>query len=174
MSGTGTARRMALGWGAALILAQPTVAHGQVAMSLMVGHWRGDAEVVAEWTRQRSLPVNIVIFANDMVTGTVGDAALTDGELRANRSWIASVMRRRTGYVIQAKLTGPVSRPDGIERAVLSMPLQWIDGRFEGGMTLSGWVAGGADKAPLGAGRLILHRVPDVTICQVPPAWYEP
>lgn len=159
----GTAGRIVGLW--ALALSLPLAAHAQVATPLMAGRWSGEAEIAVDWTQQRTLPVNIVIFANDMVTGTVGDAALSEGQIKRNRGWFSSIVHWKTDFVIDAKLTGPIIRGEHVERASVHMPLDWTDGRFEGGISTSGWIAGGPQAAVFAARRLVLHRVPDMTIC---------
>jgi len=84
----------------------PVVPSAQVATPSMVGWWTGEAQIVVNWTRQRTLSVNIAIFAGDKVTGTVGDATLVDGRLTQNRGWLARAMHWKTDHIIVARNTG--------------------------------------------------------------------
>jgi hypothetical protein len=54
----------------------------------MVGHWEGKAQIVVAWCHQTNLPVKMDINADGSVTGTVGDAKLTEGRFQPNRGWL--------------------------------------------------------------------------------------
>ena len=148
----------------ASILAGPAIGASQVATPMMIGRWEGEGNIVVDWTKQRALAVNIVIFADDKVTGTVGDATLVNGRLLRNRGWLSAMMQWKTDYIIEATLDGPIIRAENIERATVYMPLNWRDGRLEGGINTSGSKSGGSENAVLTA-KVILHRAPDMIIC---------
>ena len=148
----------------ASILAVPAIGASQVATPMMVGRWEGEGNIVVDWTKQRTLAVNIVIFADDKVTGTVGDATLVNGRLLRNRGWLSAMMHWKTDYIIEATLEGPIIRAENIERANVYMPLNWRDGRLEGGINTSGSKSGGTEDAVLAA-KVILHRAPEMIIC---------
>lgn len=149
---------------AASILALPAVAVSQVATPATVGRWEGEAQIVVDWTRQRTLPVNIAIFADDKVVGTIGDAKLVSGRLLRNRGWVSTVLQLKTDYIIEAYLDGAIIRAEAVERAQVQLPFNVRDGRLEGGINTSGWKAGGAERAVLAA-TMTLHRAPDMIIC---------
>jgi hypothetical protein len=151
-----------------IAFAIPAAAHSQVAQPSMIGRWQGNADVVASWTKQRTLTADITVFADDRVTGSIGDAKLVDGRIRKNRGWFATRMSWKTDYVIDARLEGPIIRAENIERAAVRMPLNWTKGRFEGGINTSGSSTGGVETMALAANNLVLHRVPDMMICQLP------
>ena len=96
----------------ASILAVPAIGASQVATPMMVGRWEGEGNIVVDWTKQRTLAVNIVIFADDKVTGTVGDATLVNGRLLRNRGWLSAMMHWKTDYIIEATLEGPIIRAE--------------------------------------------------------------
>lgn len=148
----------------ASILAIPAIGAGQVATPMMVGRWEGEGNIVVDWTKQRTLAVNIVIFADDKVTGTVGDATLVNGRLLRNRGWLSAMMHWKTDYIIEATLEGPIIRAENVERANVYVPLNWRDGRLEGGINTSGAKSGGAERAVLAA-KVTLHRAPEMIIC---------
>jgi hypothetical protein len=54
----------------------------------MVGHWEGNARIIVSWCHQTNLPVKVDIHADGSVTGTVGDAKLTEGRFESNRGWL--------------------------------------------------------------------------------------
>lgn len=150
-----------------LMLASLTALPAQVATPVMVGRWKGEAEIAVDWTKARTLLVDIRILSDDRVTGTVGDATLVDGRLMRNRGPIARALRWSRDYIIAGALEGPVIAAEGIKRDAVKMPLNFVDGRFEGGVNTSGTAFGGAKAMVLAAEKLVLHRVPDMIICPV-------
>jgi hypothetical protein len=81
-------------------IARPAIGSGQVVIPVMVGRWEGDAQIVVDWTRQRTLRVNIEIFANDSVTGSVGDARLVNGRFLKSPGSLPGALRWKTDYTI--------------------------------------------------------------------------
>ena len=158
--------RLALALACMAALALSSNASAQVATPSMIGRWKGDAQIAVNWTKARTLPVEIVIAADDRVTGTVGNAALVDGRFSRNRGWITRRLDWKTDYIIDAKLQGPVIAAEGIERESVRIPLNWTSGHFEGGVNTSGSKIGDAQSMILAAGKLVLHRVPDLIICR--------
>lgn len=148
----------------ASIFAVPAIAASQVATPMMIGRWEGEGSIIVNWTRQRTLGVNIAIFADDKVIGTVGDATLVNGRLLRNRGRLSSIIKVRTDYIIEADLDGPIIRTENIERANVYMPLNWRDGRLEGSINSSGSKVGGPESAVLAA-KVTLHRAPEMIIC---------
>jgi hypothetical protein len=149
----------------AAMLSVPAVAVSQVATPMTIGRWEGEANIVGDWTRQRTLAVNIAIFADDKVIGTVGDATLVNGRLLRNRGRLSATLQLKTEYIIEATLDGPIIRAENIERANVHMALDARNGRLEGGINTSGWKAGGSESAMLSA-KLMLHRAPEMIICE--------
>ena len=148
----------------ALIGILGTSVGAQVATPLMIGRWRGEAEVVVSWPRQRTFLVDITIVSGDSVTGTIGDAKIVNGRFLSNRGPVGRFLRWKTDYIIEANLDGLVIRADSISRASVSLPLNWREGHFEGGVSTSGSKVGSAEHMALAA-KLTLHRVPDMLIC---------
>ena len=50
----------------------------------MIGQWEGTGKIIVTWCEQDSLPVDIWIDENGIVTGKVGDAEITAGTLGLN------------------------------------------------------------------------------------------
>ena len=107
-----------------LALAHPATGIGQAAKPPMVGRWRGEGAVVGVWPRQRTLSVDITIFANDSVAGAVGDATLVGGWFTTRDPSSRVGMRWNTDYIIIAGLDGPVIRAEGISRPTVRDPTQ--------------------------------------------------
>jgi hypothetical protein len=139
----------------ASMLAAPASGRSQVASPSMLGAWQGDGHVVVNWTRQRTLAVQLVLFAGDSVSGTIGDAKLVNARFMKN----AGASRWKTEYVIEGNLEGCVIRAENIWRTSVQIPLDWIDDRFEGSINTSGWKVGNAELRALTA-TIVLTRPP--------------
>jgi len=124
----------------------------------MAGTWTGDADIFVDWTVQRTLPVRITIAPDGRVSGTVGDAALPKGRLERNRTALGRALHIKTDWIVRGGLDGDIIKAEGIRRASVSMPLNWIEDHFEGGVNTSGSHFGGKDGMWLAAGRLQLGR----------------
>jgi len=141
-----------------LALTHPAMGIGQAAKPPMVGRSRGEGAMVVAWPRQRTLAVDITIFANDSVAGAVGDATLVGGWFTTRDPSSRVGMRWNTDYIIIAGLDGPVIRADGVWRPTVRIPLSWNDNRFVGGVMTAGWRVGSADHRSVEA-NLTLTRV---------------
>jgi len=150
--------------GAAILIGASARASTQVATPSLIGRWAGVANVGVDWTKQRTLAVNIVIGANDQVTGTIGDATLIHGRLLKNRGWIARTMQIKTDYIIQADLDGPVIRAESIQRDMVEIPFNSRDGRLVGSVNGSSYKIGAASPPALVA-KFTLIRAPELIIC---------
>ena len=151
---------------ASILSLASAAAAAQVATPAMVGHWKGEAGIFSSWTTVRTLTVDIRIAANDKVTGKIGDATLVNGRLVSNRGWFGRTIRIKTDYRILAELEGRIIAAEGVLRSSVSLPLNWVDGRFQGSVATSGTDFGGAESGILTAGHLTLQRVPDMIVCQ--------
>jgi hypothetical protein len=138
-------------------MALPAIGSGQVVIPVMVGRWEGDAQMVVNWTRQRTLGVSIEIFANDSVAGTVGDAKLVNGRFLKSPGSLPGVLRWKTDYIIEAGFSGPIIRAENIHRASVRIPLNWIGDGFRGGISTSGWMVRSVEYRVVAA-NVTLHR----------------
>ena len=132
--------------------------HGQAATPPMVGRWRGTAAVVGAWPHQRTLSVDITIFPNDSVAGTVGDATLVGGWFTTRDSSSRIARRWNTKYIIIAYADGPLIAAEAIWRPSVQIPLDWKVDRFVGGLLTAGWRVGSTDHRSVEA-NLTLNRV---------------
>lgn len=149
---------------AALIMALPMRAPAQVATPSLIGKWGGVADIVVDWTKQRTLPINIVIGADDQVTGTIGDATLVHGRLRRNRGWLGRTLQVKTDFLIEADLDGPIVSAEKVQRDAVQIPFNWRDGRLVGSVNTSGNKIGPTTSSVLVA-KFTLIRMPDLIIC---------
>jgi hypothetical protein len=148
-----------IGLALATFVALPAVGPGQVVIPVMVGRWEGDAQMVVTWTRKRTLGVNIEIFANDSVAGTVGDARLVNARFLKTPGSLPGELRWKTDYIIEANLEGPIIRAENIYRTSVRIPLNWIGDGFRGGISTSGWMVRSVEYRTVAA-NVLLHRPP--------------
>jgi hypothetical protein len=159
-----TKTRKGLLLAASLVAGLSLSAPAQVAKASVIGRWGGVADIVVNWTKQRTLPINIVIGANDQVTGSVGDATLVKGRLLRNRGAVARALQIKTDYVIEAELDGPIIRAENVQREMMQMPFNERDGRLAGSLNSSGQKIGKAASMVLTA-KFVLLRAPELIIC---------
>jgi hypothetical protein len=98
------------------------------------------------------------IHADGSVTGTVGDAKLTDGYFLRNRGWLFRKLNLATDYIIRGGLDGPIVAAEGITRSRVNIPLNFSNGMFKGGVNTSGTDFGGKKSMWLAAANLKLVR----------------
>ena len=125
----------------------------------MAGSWSGEARIVVNWTTEKTLRVTLNVAPDGRVTGTIGDAVLRDGSLESNRTAIGRALHLATDWIVRGTLDGDVIKAEGIRRATVKIPLDWVDGHFEGGVNTSGSHLGGKDTMWLAAQDLRLDRV---------------
>ena len=110
----------------------------------LAGAWKGQGEILANWTTTNNLTVNIRIEQDGKVTGTIGDAEIISGRLSVKgitRVFIHS------DYTIAASLRGPLLKADGIVRKDYNLHLS-----VEGANLLGFGASDGNDSWP-GASR---------------------
>ncbi len=127
--------------------------------SAMTGQFKGSAKIIVNWTKQKQLPVEVVIADDGSVTGKIGDATLEDGRLKRNRGAIGRKLNIKTDYIIVGQLSGPVIKAESIERKSVSIPLNFNDGQYAGGLHTSGSKIGGESRMKLSASGLTLKPV---------------
>jgi len=146
-------------WMAALGLTLPVLiscASRSVLTPAQVGHWEGNGRIIVSWCHQKNLPVKVDIHTDGSVTGTVGDAKLTEGSFQQNRGWLGRKLNLATDYIIQGNLDGPIVAAETITRERVMMPLNFGGGAFTGGLGTSGWMFGGKAKMVFTASDLTL------------------
>lgn len=140
-------------------MAVPAAVDSQ-AIAALAGAWNGEAQIFVDWTAQRTLAVRLSIAPDGRVSGTVGDAVLRNGNLRRNRGALGRALHLKTDWAVTGDLDGAVIKAEAIRRASVTIPLDWFDDHFEGGVNTSGTHFGGKESMWLAAGRLRLERAP--------------
>lgn len=78
------------------------------------------------------------IHTDGSVSGTVGDAKLTDGRFESNRGWLGRKLNLWSDYIIAGGLDGDIVSAEGIKRERVSLALNYKDGIFNGGLGTEG------------------------------------
>lgn len=152
-------------WLAAVaVLLLPLTLSGQLPDPAMIGTWRGDGQIVVNWTDQSSIHVRLVIVADGSVSGEVGDAQLTSARIARNRGAIGRFLHIKTDYIVSGKLRGPVIASEHIQRAEVKMPLNWNGREFSGSLHTSGSAFGGAQRMVFTVFHLHLTREPPAIV----------
>lgn len=123
-----------------------------------VGSWSGSADIVVNWTKQRTLHVDLTLASEGTITGTIGDAEIVTGRFRRNRGSLGRALRMGTDYIVTGHLRGALVASEEIERGSFTMPLNWRDGAFAGGIHAGRSKVGGRDHMMLSATHLRLTR----------------
>jgi len=147
----------------ALLLA-PLALSGQLPDPAMIGTWRGDGQIVVNWTDQPSIHVRLVIAADGSVSGEVGDARLTSARIARNRGAIGRFLHIKTDYIVSGVLRGLVIASENVHRDGVKMPLNWNGSGFSGSLHTSGSAFGGADRMVFTAFHLHLTREPPAIV----------
>lgn len=103
----------------------------------MVGTWTANLTVVARRPLPEEIPVVFAIGLDGSVTGTVGNAAVIDARLVANRSWFGRLMHWRTPYELRGALSQEVRSYGGIVGDRFSAPLDPKGSELDGALFLS-------------------------------------
>ncbi len=123
---------------AILLPALTSWATESVVTPAMVGHWEGNARIVVNWCHQKNLSVKVDIHTDGSVSGTVGDAKLTDGRFESNRGWLGRKLNLWSDYIIAGGLDSDFVSAEGIKRERVSLALNYKDGIFNGGLGTEG------------------------------------
>ena len=104
----------------------------------MVGHWEWNARILVSWCQQKNLTVKLDIHPDGSVSGTVGDANLTEGRFQENRGWLGRKLNLWSDYIVTGGLDGAIVAAEGIKRERVMLPLDYNDSIFKGGVATEG------------------------------------
>lgn len=142
-----------------LLTSWTLLADDRMVTAEMAGRFEGKAKIVVDWTQQKELPVVLKIGGAGSVSGKVGDATLKNGRLARNRGAIGRKLNIKTDYIVTGELSGPVISSEKVSRESVSIPLNFQNGAYVGGLHTSGGKIGGKEKRMLSAAGLKLSRV---------------
>jgi hypothetical protein len=127
-----------------ICLMSSILAAGDFLTDSMIWQWEGTGKIIVTWCEQDSLPVDIWIDENGIVTGKVGDAEITAGILRLNGVILRMLGNSR--YIIDLELSGPLVEEEQITRSGGKLLLDFENDAFSGGFHSSGSKFGGKEK----------------------------
>lgn len=103
----------------------------------MVGTWYANLTTAPRRPLPDEIPVVFTIGPDGSVSGTVGAAVLTSGQLVLNRSWFGRLMNWRTDYQIRGALSRVIESHGGIAGDRFSAPLNPRGSELDGALFLS-------------------------------------
>jgi beta-lactamase regulating signal transducer with metallopeptidase domain len=126
-----------------------------------VGHWKGQAKIIVNWTRQRWLAIEIEIMPDGKVTGKVGDSELKDAVFKSNRGWLGKKLNIKTDWIIRGDLIGPVIKNENIEREYINLLFMDLDadGKIKGGFHTSGTHIGTKKSMVMSGMDMVLKKI---------------
>ncbi|MBW8035974.1 MAG: M48 family metalloprotease, partial [Planctomycetes bacterium] len=116
-----------------------------------IGHWKGQAKIIVSWSKQKHLPIDIIIHSDGNVEGEIGDAELVNGKL-VKKSWVyTKVFKHETPYRIKGDLQGEIIQSESIQRDSVAISIRVEDGKIDGGLATSGTKTGSKESMILSA-----------------------
>ena len=103
----------------------------------MVGTWYANLTTMSRQPLSATIPVVFTIDPDGSVSGTIGNARLTGGQLVPNRSWFGRLMHWRTSYLIRGALSQVVESEGAIAGDRFSAPLNSRGSELGGALFLS-------------------------------------
>jgi hypothetical protein len=103
----------------------------------LVGTWQASLTTVSRQPLPGAIPVAFTIGPDGSVSGSIGNATLTNGRFVRNRSWFGRLMNWRTEYQIRGTLAQVVEPYEGIAGDRFSAPLQLRGAELHGALFLS-------------------------------------
>jgi hypothetical protein len=103
----------------------------------MVGTWQASLTIVSRQPLPDEIPVTFTIGPDGSVSGSIGSAALTNGQFVRNRSWFGRMLNWRTEYQIRGTLSQLVESSGGAAGDRFSAPLQPRGKELHGALFLS-------------------------------------
>ncbi|MBI5631231.1 MAG: hypothetical protein HY921_10160 [Elusimicrobia bacterium] len=122
----------------------------------MVGSWKGSANIIVAWCKQKELPIEIEISLDGNVSGRIGEAVVENGRVSMNNRILVWLGNPKN--VISADLKGAVIGAEGIVRKSIQLLVNLSDQRLVGGFHTSGSKFGGKDAMMMSGSELILLR----------------
>jgi len=96
-----------------------TVSQAADSSSTVAGHWKGQGHILANWTTQHELAVDLLVTPEGVVSGTLGDAQIVSGRIGS-------------GSVVMMRLQGQLLRSDGVVRKEFQLHLTPSAARLTG------------------------------------------
>lgn len=110
--------------------------------------WRGAGRVTVAWSQAAHLPVALTFAEHGAVTGTLGDASLTNGKWQHVTGQYSGAREGRDVYVVEGQLIGPLVASEGITRACVRLRLEFTGKLLVGELATCGQDTGPVNAAP--------------------------
>lgn len=108
-----------------------------------VGHWKGQAKIVVNWTKQRQLGIDITINPDGSVIGRIGDSEIKDARFSLKSDFYLKWLKHTQRYIITGQLSGPIIKSEDISRKKLTIGLDITDANtLKGQVGTSGFLFG--------------------------------
>jgi len=115
------------------------------------GHFKGEADIITNWSAQKKLSFNLNIDSNNKITGTIGNATITKGMVKKN-------IFGDTDYIINIDLSGYLIEKEKIKRASIKIPFNYEKDKIIGGFGTNGSKIGGKEHMIMSGTNLVLHK----------------
>ena len=78
------------------------------------GYWQGEGRIIVAWSEKKTISFDLQIHENGNVTGSIGDAIITQGRIKLNNKvwrWLGNKK-----YIIDADLNHFLNKKEKIKR----------------------------------------------------------
>lgn len=142
----------------AVVALAPTYAKDTAIPNAMIGHWEGNTKVIVQWCEQNTLPITIDVSPDGTVTGIIGDAKLTNANLKKKSNWFGAKTGTNTTHIITGKLEGDIVKAEGIFRDKVFVHVRIEDATLKGSLATNGAKIGGKESMILTTTSLRLSK----------------
>jgi hypothetical protein len=121
------------------------------------GYWQGEGRIIVAWSEKKTISFDLQIHENGNVTGSIGDAIITQGRIKLNNKvwrWLGNKK-----YIIDADLNHFLNKKEKIKRESIRIFLDFKRPFLTGGFHTSGSKFGGKEKMVLSGTHIKLTRV---------------
>ena len=115
------------------------------------GNYKGEAQIIVNWSQQKEILFNLNIDSLGNVTGTIGDAQITEARVRKNTFG-------NTQLIINANLSGFLIENEKIQRESIKIPFDLINEQIKGGFGTSGSKIGNKETMIMTGTNLVLNK----------------
>ena len=127
------------------------------------GYWWGEGRIIVAWSEKKTINFDLQIHENGSVTGSIGDAIVTQGRIKLNNKvwrWLGNKK-----YIIDADLDHFLNKKEKIKRESIRIFLNFKRSFLTGGFHNSGSKFGGKEKMVLSGTNIMLTRV-NIQTCE--------
>ena len=126
-----------------------------------IGHWKGQAKIIVNWTKQKHLPIDIEIKPDGTVTGQVGDSQFKNAVFKL-RDWLTRKFNPESNWMIKGDLIDPIIKNENIKREYINLLFDDKlngDGNITGGFHTSGRHIGDKKTMVMSGTAMVLEKI---------------